>query len=167
MVKYSFGRFAIVCLAFIQFNIAPALSQDLKAFVTARNAFATSNDLIKRADPDYTCTETKGCDIGCCGAIDPTTGVGVCGLGPDFCADGCVSSCDYKSECDPGWGMQYSNASVCPLNVCCSPFGYVKSSGTFTRARLIGDLVSVVLLRISVKERLLRRLNVLAEPVQM
>lgn len=28
-----------------------------------------------------------------------------------------------RSECDPGWGLQWSKSSSCPLNVCCSEFG--------------------------------------------
>lgn len=80
-------------------------------------------------------------------------GAGVCGLGPDFCGDGCVSTCDYKSECDPGWGAKWSNATECPLKVCCSKYGFCGTTkdfcgdkvvtapscgGTSTNARTIG-----------------------------
>ncbi|KAK2841524.1 hypothetical protein FQN49_006173 [Arthroderma sp. PD_2] len=61
---------------------------------------------------------------------DPS-GKGICGLGPKFCGNGCTSTCDYKSECDPGWGAQWSNASTCPLNVCCSPFGFCGTTSDF------------------------------------
>lgn len=45
--------------------------------------------------------------------------------GPTFCGAGnCTSTCDRKSECDPGWGIQWSNVSVCPLKVCCSQYGF-------------------------------------------
>ncbi|OBT73001.1 hypothetical protein VF21_07849 [Pseudogymnoascus sp. 05NY08] len=75
---------------------------------------------------DYTCSPTKPCAIGCC------SNGGVCGLGPVFCAaENCTSSCGYKSECDPGWGIQWSNASTCPLNVCCSAFGFCGSTADF------------------------------------
>lgn len=48
---------------------------------------------------------------------------GHCGFGPDFCAsDVCVSGCDRKSDCDPGFGSQWAKSSTCPLNVCCSKF---------------------------------------------
>lgn len=61
----------------------------------------------------------KSCELGCCG------GSGYCGFGPTFCGLGnCTSGCDRKSECDPGWGSQWSNATDCPLNVCCSQFGF-------------------------------------------
>ncbi|KAJ2907324.1 hypothetical protein MKZ38_003180 [Zalerion maritima] len=81
-------------------------------------------------DNGYTCSEDKLCDIGCCGPLDDT-GAGVCGLGPDFCGEGCTSTCDYKSECDPGWGMEWSNATTCPLNVCCSKFGFCGMTESF------------------------------------
>ena len=68
---------------------------------------------------DYTCSPSAPCATGCC------SNGGVCGLGPTFCGAGnCTSSCDYKSDCDPGWGAQWSNAEKCPLNVCCSKFGF-------------------------------------------
>ncbi len=113
-------------------------------------AEATFQDIVEQtgfaaaaADdkPDYTCTKTKSCEIGCCGKMyvlrssietaeslrdiltfnsDAKTGKGVCGFGPDFCGKDCFSDCSRKSECDPGWGIKWSNASTCPLNVCCS-----------------------------------------------
>jgi hypothetical protein len=36
----------------------------------------------------------------------------------------CTANCDQKSECDPGWGSEWSSATKCPLNVCCSEYGY-------------------------------------------
>ncbi|PQE17053.1 Glycoside hydrolase superfamily protein [Rutstroemia sp. NJR-2017a BBW] len=47
-------------------------------------------------------------------------------LGPTFCGAGnCTSTCDYKAECNPGdWSSEYYNATICPLNVCCSAFGF-------------------------------------------
>ncbi|KAF3017889.1 hypothetical protein E8E14_013004 [Neopestalotiopsis sp. 37M] len=77
------------------------------------------------ASDDYTCSPTSPCRIGCC------SNSGVCGLGPDFCGSDCISSCDYKSECDPGWGAQWSNATDCPLNVCCSKYGFCGTTEDF------------------------------------
>lgn len=38
---------------------------------------------------------------------------------------GCQSTCDRKSQCNPGWeGDQFSEWSTCPLNVCCSKHGF-------------------------------------------
>jgi chitinase len=59
---------------------------------------------------------------------EPITKKQVCGLGPDYCGDTCISTCDYKSECDPGWGSTWSNAETCPLNVCCSKYGFCGKS---------------------------------------
>ncbi|RAL14759.1 chitinase [Aspergillus homomorphus CBS 101889] len=80
---------------------------------------------------DYTCSKTKRCKTGCCGPIDSTTGIGNCGYGPEFCGKGCSSDCGRKSECDAGWGREWSTASTCPLNVCCSKFGFCGTTPSF------------------------------------
>lgn len=78
---------------------------------------------------DFTCSPTKPCASGCC------SNTGVCGLGPTFCGSGnCTSSCDQKSQCDPGWGSQWSTAEKCPLNVCCSQFGFCGTGSQFCGA---------------------------------
>ncbi|OJJ69171.1 hypothetical protein ASPBRDRAFT_57699 [Aspergillus brasiliensis CBS 101740] len=82
------------------------------------------------SDDGYTCAKNKACKIGCCGPID-STGTGNCGFGPEFCGKNCTSNCDRKSECDPGWGKQWSNASTCPLKVCCSKFGFCGTTKDF------------------------------------
>ncbi|KAK4096330.1 glycoside hydrolase family 18 protein [Parathielavia hyrcaniae] len=86
--------------------------------------------------PDYTCSSTKPCSLGCCGPLDDT-GVGACGAGPDFCGEECTSQCGWKSECDPGWGIQWSNASTCPLNVCCSKFGFCGTTQDFCDGKVV------------------------------
>ncbi|KAH7117369.1 hypothetical protein EDB81DRAFT_916109 [Dactylonectria macrodidyma] len=100
----------------------------------ASESDTTVSALVTEADDaeedEYVCSKTKDCKIGCCGALDDT-GAGVCGLGPDFCGDGCFSTCDYKSECDPGWGIEWSNATNCPLSVCCSDFGFCGTTSDF------------------------------------
>ncbi|GFF87212.1 chitotriosidase-1 [Aspergillus udagawae] len=92
-------------------------------------AFASVVWGLSSQDPasatDYTCSATKPCKIGCC------SNTGVCGLGPDFCGKSCISSCDQKSECDPGWGAQWSQKEKCPLNVCCSKFGFCGTTKDF------------------------------------
>lgn len=70
---------------------------------------------------------------------DPNTGKGVCGGGPDFCGKGCVSECSWKSECDPGWGAQWSNATTCPLNVCCSDFGFCGTTVDFCKGKVVSS----------------------------
>ncbi|RDB24966.1 Chitotriosidase-1 [Hypsizygus marmoreus] len=74
----------------------------------------------------FTCSPTQPCEIGCC------TQFGSCGLGPESCGpENCISNCDRKSDCDPGWGSQWSNAESCPLNVCCSRFGFCGTTEEF------------------------------------
>lgn len=82
----------------------------LADIVSARALAATNG---QTGAPDYTCSPTKPCALGCCGKN------GVCGMGPDYCsAESCVNSCDAKSECDPSnWGPRYAANTKCPLNV--------------------------------------------------
>jgi hypothetical protein len=73
----------------------------------------------KRADlPTGTCNANTPCPIAaCCGTN------GLCGYSPSECGAGnCTSKCDSKAECG-----QYGTKGKqnCPLNVCCSQFGYV------------------------------------------
>jgi chitinase len=77
-------------------------------------------------DAQYTCSPTQPCAIGCC------TKFGSCGLGPDSCGPtNCISNCDRKSDCDPGWGAQWSATETCPLNVCCSKYGFCGTTSDF------------------------------------
>ncbi|KAK3322953.1 glycoside hydrolase superfamily [Apodospora peruviana] len=87
-----------------------------------------------------TCSPGSPCEIGCC-----STDGGFCGYGPDYCAaDKCNAAlsangtCHQLSECDPGfnpgwgpsWGSTYAGSQLCPLNVCCSQFGFCTPGGT-------------------------------------
>lgn len=102
----------------------------------AKNRLAASKtDDDGDEDDDYSCSKTKECSVGCCGSLDDD-GVGVCGMGPDFCGDDCYSNCDSKAECDPGWGLEWSNASTCPLNVCCSSYGFCGTTELFCGGEL-------------------------------
>jgi chitinase len=85
-------------------------------------------------DSDAKCTKKKGCKLGCCGPLNED-GVGICGTGPKFCGKDCTSECDYKSECDPGWGMKYSNLTECPLNVCCSAYGFCGTLPSYCKGK--------------------------------
>lgn len=60
-------------------------------------------------------------------------------MGPKYCGKDCTSTCNYKSECDPGWGMKWSNASACPLNVCCSEFGFCGTTEEFCKGELVSS----------------------------
>ncbi|KAK2735703.1 hypothetical protein FQN57_001152 [Myotisia sp. PD_48] len=63
-----------------------------------------------------TCSKTENCKVGCCSEW------GNCGFGPDFCGKRCQSTCNAKSECGK---YAPKGKDKCPLNVCCSEFGYV------------------------------------------
>ncbi|KAJ5124284.1 uncharacterized protein N7515_008109 [Penicillium bovifimosum] len=102
-------------------------------------SFAKIQSKAKSEDPDYTCSKNKKCDLGCCGSIDKNTGKGVCGFGPDFCGKGCISNCDRKSECDAGWGKQWSNLTTCPLNVCCSSAGFCGTTEQYCGGELVSS----------------------------
>ncbi|KAL3257000.1 hypothetical protein ABHI18_007162 [Aspergillus niger] len=46
--------------------------------------------------------------------------------------ENCVANCERTSECDPGnWGLEYSSSSTCPLNVCCSKYGFCGTTEEF------------------------------------
>ncbi|OBT71283.1 hypothetical protein VF21_09607 [Pseudogymnoascus sp. 05NY08] len=48
----------------------------------------------------------------------------------------CTSTCDEKSECDPGWGSKWSTAEKCPLNVCCSEYGFCGTTPDFCQGNV-------------------------------
>jgi len=68
-------------------------------------------------EAEHACSADKPCTMGCCNKDHE------CGFGPSFCSpETCLSSCDQKSECNPGWGEQWSQNNNCPLNICkCTP----------------------------------------------
>ncbi|KAJ5326544.1 hypothetical protein MYU51_014673 [Penicillium brevicompactum] len=81
-------------------------------------------------DDKYSCSKSKPCSNGaCCGKN------GVCGFGKTYCGttgkspnDACWSNCDAHAECgkdakEPG--------KACPLNVCCSEFGFCGTTEEF------------------------------------
>lgn len=84
----------------------------------------------RQSDDPYACGDGDPCSNGaCCGKT------GVCGYGPKYCGtngqspnDVCWSNCDAHAECgryaeDPG--------TECPLNVCCSQFGFCGTTEEF------------------------------------
>jgi chitinase len=81
---------------------------------------------VSWAAAQSTCSATQPCAEGCCSQY------GNCGYGADFCAaENCIGNCDAKSECDPGWGAEWSASESCPLNVCCSPYGFCGTTADF------------------------------------
>ncbi|KAL5087414.1 hypothetical protein Trisim1_007813 [Trichoderma cf. simile WF8] len=72
---------------------------------------------------DYTCAKGRPCLNGaCCGSS------GACGYGPVYCGIGCTSNCDAKAECGQ---FSADGKTTCPLNVCCSQFGFCGSTSEF------------------------------------
>ncbi|KAI8207622.1 hypothetical protein K4K54_004854 [Colletotrichum sp. SAR 10_86] len=133
--RYHWVVLLLVSTTAVEFVSAKALSSSEGGI--PHWVLASSADELKLAaeEPDYTCSKTKGCKLGCCGPLD-SNGAGVCGLGPEFCGKGCTSECNSKSECDPGWGPEWSAASKCPLNVCCSAFGFCGTTPDFCEGQL-------------------------------
>ncbi|EXK25265.1 hypothetical protein FOMG_18061 [Fusarium oxysporum f. sp. melonis 26406] len=88
------------------------------ALLLASTPFATA---------DVFCDESVACEVGCCGSNN------VCGTGPNYCSKAkCINSCEFKAECNPGnWPSQYFNSTKCPLNVCCSKFGFCGTTEEF------------------------------------
>lgn len=76
---------------------------------------------------DIHCDKNKPCEVGCCGTNN------VCGTGLDYCSKAkCINSCTYKAKCNPGkWDLQYFNTTKCPLNVCCSKYGFCGTTDEF------------------------------------
>ena len=66
---------------------------------------------------EYSCGPDKPCSNGaCCGAS------GNCGYGATYCGTGCVSHCDATAECGKDAKVP---GTTCPLNTCCSQYGFV------------------------------------------
>lgn len=86
-------------------------------------------DALVKGDA-YSCNKTSPCENGaCCGKS------GYCGFGDKYCGttgespnDACWSNCDAHAEC--GKDAMPENKG-CPLNVCCSPFGFCGTTSQF------------------------------------
>lgn len=73
------------------------------------------------AQQDASCDSEHPCKSGCCSKS------GSCGFGPDWCSDDkCMSNCDAVAECG-----KYGNGTECPLNVCCSQWGFCGTTEEF------------------------------------
>ncbi|KFA55929.1 hypothetical protein S40293_08857 [Stachybotrys chartarum IBT 40293] len=88
----------------------------------------------------YSCRRGVQCRTqACCGSFLGTD-TGTCGFGPTFCGDDCDSQCDARPECgqyaDPPEPHLTSHfpGRTCPLNVCCSEFGFCGSTAEFCEA---------------------------------
>jgi chitinase len=84
-----------------------------------------AHQVHKRADlPEGTCAPGTFCVNGAC-----CSNKGICGYAPTECGTGnCISNCNATAPCG-----QYaiSTEKNCPLNVCCSFFGFCGSTSEF------------------------------------
>ena len=87
-------------------------------------------NVLTDTDDTYACNKTNPCSNGACCAK-----AGYCGFGDKYCGttdespnDVCWSNCDAHAEC----GKDALPAGKgCPLNVCCSPFGFCGTTSEF------------------------------------
>ncbi|KAJ2985874.1 hypothetical protein NUW58_g5301 [Xylaria curta] len=100
---------------------------------TSANSARFSLVVRQEAPDDYTCGEGRPCRNGACCPKD----TGVCNYGPKACGtndispnDVCWSNCDAKAECG-----RYAKTpgKKCPLNVCCSQFGFCGTAADFCK----------------------------------
>lgn len=104
-----------------------ALMRHLADYPGARLDQFDAASLSKRQDngmPVGTCAPGKPCSNGAC-----CSDTGVCSFAPSSCADDvCISNCNATAPCgqygDPG-------SASCPLNVCCSEYGFCESVSSF------------------------------------
>lgn len=115
--------------------------------------YSTSNVTLFKRD-QYACKKGTPCKTyACCGSFFGTD-TGECGfgkfnlsmfdlvfndsIGPTFCGTDCDSQCDAKSECG-----QYADppGKKCPLNVCCSEFGFCGSTAEFCDSKCQSNCV--------------------------
>ncbi|KAI0024494.1 chitotriosidase-1 [Xylariomycetidae sp. FL0641] len=92
---------------------------------------ANGSQLVRRDGGTYTCKKDVPCKTyACCGSFLGTD-TGTCGFGDTFCGDDCDSQCDAKADCG-----QYADppGKTCPLNVCCSEYGFCGSTADFCEA---------------------------------
>ncbi|CAG8071629.1 unnamed protein product [Penicillium olsonii] len=104
----------LLCLPFLLSLITSTYAKSLTA-----DAIAVSSS----ANDPYTCSKSKPCINGaCCGSS------GHCGFGPTYCGDGCMHNCDATADCG-----KYAKVAGqgCPLNVCCSEFGFCGTTSEF------------------------------------
>ncbi|EFR03335.1 chitinase A1 [Nannizzia gypsea CBS 118893] len=71
----------------------------------------------------FDCDTENPCKVGCCSKS------GSCGFGPDWCSpENCIGTCDAVAECGKYAAIPDSE---CPLNVCCSQWGFCGTTEEF------------------------------------
>ncbi|KAL7921208.1 glycoside hydrolase family 18 protein [Trichoderma austrokoningii] len=88
---------------------------------------------LKRANSGYTCNANKACSNGaCCGSYQGTS-EGVCGYGIS-----CTSNCNAAAQCGE---FAPKGSEFCPLNVCCSQFGFYGTGHDFCSGKCQSNCV--------------------------
>lgn len=122
MTRVLLGLFFLFC--FLSTCIAQ-LDSDI-----AEDLGLSSNPLSVLLKDEYNCDKDKPCANGaCCGKS------GYCGFGETYCGttgespnDACWSNCDAHAECGK---HAKKPGTECPLNVCCSEFGFCGTTEEF------------------------------------
>lgn len=112
----------MLCLFLFLFASAHAFDNLFSEALSGLDALITGDS--------YSCNETTPCSNGaCCGKS------GYCGFGDTYCGttgespnDACWSNCDAHAECGKDAVPAHKG---CPLNVCCSPFGFCGTTDEF------------------------------------
>lgn len=100
-----------------------ALLGDDDSRATSLNPRLRSVPLAERDLPTGTCNAATPCVNGaCCGSDN------LCGYSPKSCGTGCQHNCNAKAQCGP---YAAAGQQKCPLNVCCSEFGFCGSTTEF------------------------------------
>ncbi|KAF7183510.1 hypothetical protein CNMCM7691_003789 [Aspergillus felis] len=83
---------------------------------------------VDTCDYKLGCDASNPCKTGCCNKFGFLLGLT---RNCTDCGKNCVAGCDSKAECDPGFGAEWADASSCPLNVCCSKYGFCGTTAEF------------------------------------
>lgn len=114
---------SILALTVLGQGLVEATSPTHGIKLDARGYEVTKSDLARRDLPVGTCNAQTPCVNGaCCGSDN------LCGYSPKQCGTGCRFNCDAKAECGP---YAPDGKQGCPLNVCCSEFGFCGSTSEF------------------------------------
>ncbi|OJJ66497.1 hypothetical protein ASPBRDRAFT_59613 [Aspergillus brasiliensis CBS 101740] len=109
-------------------NLLRELSTQRNQNQTSKRSLHDRSALEKRASlPTGSCAPGSPCDNGAC-----CSNTGVCSYAPSSCApDVCISNCNATAPCG-----QYAAAGEgnCPLNVCCSQYGFCGTTSLFCDA---------------------------------
>ncbi|KAK4118449.1 glycoside hydrolase family 18 protein, partial [Parathielavia appendiculata] len=102
---------------------SPAELSDLSgrsSFLATRHAH--HNISLAKRDGPLRCNDGPCIDGSCCSKDH------ICGFGPDFCGDGCLSQCDATAMC----GEYSENGDMpCGLKLCCSAMGWCGTTTEF------------------------------------